>query len=242
MTNIVKSTSKLFIFYKTLNTKDRIIVYAESYMEAKTLLFNLNSYADQIYNLIEYQLQYVYTENLLEICNIDPYYSGIPIVVSESQYEQMKKYIINKQQSQVQHTKVLTKQYCDNLTEEVKPNVYSTGEFINLLKLNADIHIKQKKEIQSMLNTVGDIWFIKIGSLNEKIRYVYGKSRYQCKKLVNDLDIKEYHTIPELLITFNGNNYDNVTSKDLDNYNKMVSYMKENNIKKFPFITINNIK
>ena len=237
MNNIVKSTSKLFIFYKILNTKNRIIICAESYIEAKMLLFDLNSYADHIYNLIEYQLQYVYTENLLEICNIDPYYSGIPIIITESQYKQMEKYIINKLQSQLQHNKVLTKQYFNSLTKEIKPNVYSTNEFINLLKSNADIHIKQKKEIKSMLNTVGDIWFIKISSYAKKPRYVYGKSRYQCKKLVKDLNINERYTCPELLISFNGDNYDNIFIQDLDNYNKMVSYMKENNIKKFPFIT-----
>lgn len=238
----VKSTSRLFIFYKKLNKKnnDRIIIYAESYIEAKDMLFSINNYADLIYDIIEYQLQHVLTEKLFEICKVDTNYFGIPFVVSESEYNILIPYIDDKQQSQLQHTKVLTKKYLDILSPEAKTNMYSTGEFINLLQENTDIHIKRKKEIKNMLNTVGDIWFIRIGEVYKKCRYVYGKSRYQCKRLVNDLEIKEYYTIPELLITYNGNNYDNISIKDLDNYDKMISYMKKNNIKKFPFITSND--
>lgn len=239
---IIKGVSRLFIFYKKLNKKpnDRIIIYAESYIEAKEMLFSINVYADQTYDLIEYQLQHVLTEKLFEICKIDANYFSIPFIVSEYEYDKLNPYIGDKQQSQMQHTKVLTKKYLDILSPEIKTNMYSTGEFVNLLQENADLHVRFKKEIKNMLNTVGDIWFIRIGSVNKPCNYIYGKSRYQCLKIAKDLDIKEYYNNPELLISFSGRDYNNITTKDLDNYKIMISYMKTHNIKKFPFITSNN--
>lgn len=238
----VKSLSKLFIFYKKLNKNqnDRVIIYADTYIEAKELLFAYNAYADQIYNLTEYKLQHVLTDKLFEICKIDEEFIGYPFIVAEYQYMKLEPYINDKQFSDIQHTKVLTKNLCDVLSPEIKTNTYSTGEFVNLLQEKTDLNIKYKKEIKSMLNTVGDIWFIKIGESNKLCTYIYGKSRYQCLKIVKDLDIKDYHTQPELLIKYTGNTYDNIVNTDINNYEIMVSYMKKYNIKKFPFITSNH--
>ena len=120
----------------------------------------------------------------------------------------------------------------------------STSEFVNKLKNHANIIDKHKQNVYQMLNIVGDIWFEEIfdkyAKFNSKY-IVYGKSRYQCKKLIEKLN-EQYksnrftsYNRPETLIE---NNYvDDLTPRDIERYNKMVEFMKANNIKKFPFTT-----
>ena len=44
----------IFIF-RHYDSQKRIIIYAESYLEAKEALFEFNPYADKTYNILEYK-------------------------------------------------------------------------------------------------------------------------------------------------------------------------------------------
>ena len=225
--------NKLFIFYHYDSDK-RIIILAKTYLEAKEVLFGLNSYADKTYNLVEYKLY-----ELDDKCDEE-----YPRILSENEYENIKEHIIDSQFNDLHNTHVLTKNIGNEYFME-KNNMLSINELKNNLMTN--INIKQQNEdlILQMLDTVGDIW-IKAFTYKTNNYYIYGRSRYQVEKLYIKAHIaitkyarnaKIIDKQPCLLI----NDYLNLTNKDFINYNNMVSFMKKHKISNFPFTTYEGV-
>jgi hypothetical protein len=93
------------------------------------------------------------------------------------------------------------------------------------------------------MNIVGDIWVkeFKIKFLSGGSHYkVYGKSRYQCETFLNNLIEKtNINFVTELSTELLIKDYNNFKEDDISKYQTMIEYMKDNNIKKFPFSTYN---
>ena len=79
------------------------------------------------------------------------------------------------------------------------------------------------------------VYKIRISVSFRSRNYVYGRSRKEVLDTLNEYDEK-YKDLQKgvyLLIT----SYPNYTNDDLKRYDKFVTYIKEHNIKKLPFIT-----
>ena len=63
--NIFKPNSNV------IHSQKRIIIYAESYLEAKEALFEFNPWADKTYNILEYKKYEVDKLKYGEILNLD---------------------------------------------------------------------------------------------------------------------------------------------------------------------------
>ena len=227
----------IFIF-RQYDSQVRIIIYAESYLEAKETLFELNPWADKVYNILEYKMYSVDDVIYHDTLGIEYDMGGYPRIISEDEFKELEKNkaILDEQFKNIHNTKVLTKKFAGENT-----TLLSTEEFVGQLKNHAESVGKTKKSIYQMMRVVGDVWVkeFKIRFLSGCSRYrVYGKSRYQCEKFLNNLiektNINFENSWPaELLIKdFNG-----FTENDVSNYTMMIDYMKENNINKFPFST-----
>jgi hypothetical protein len=227
----------IFIF-RQYDSQKRIIIYAESYLEAKETLFELNPWADRVYNILEYKMYNVDDAIYHDTLKLEYDMGGYPRIISEDEFKELEKNkaILNEQFNNIHNTKVLTKKFAGENT-----NLLSTEEFVGQLKSHAKSIGKIKKNIYQMMRVVGDVWVkeIKIKSLIGLPLYrVYGKSRYQCEKLLNDLIEKtninfDYSLPAELLIK----DFNDLNENDVSNYMMMIDYMKENNINKFPFST-----
>ena len=231
----------MIYIFRQYDSDKQIIIYAESYIEAKEILFDFNPWADKTYNIFEFRMYDINTDKFWEVLNIDDNGYGYPRILSQKELQLLKdnKVILDEQFKNIHNTRVLMKK---DSTEKFP--LLSTEEFVNKLKNHADVIDKHKKSIYQMLNVVGDIWYeefyIKGLGLGNKY-IVYGKSRYQCKKTLEELKdeypdnrITSYNK-QELLIE---NNYSNdLTPNDIERYDNMINFMKENNIKKFPFTT-----
>ncbi len=226
----------IFIFRK-YNSHARIIIYAETYLESKELLFSFEPWADQTYNILEYKMYEVDKEKYADIIGIDKDMISYPRIISEDEFKELekKKVILDEQFNNIHNTKVLTKKFAGENT-----NLLSTEEFVGQLKNHAESIEKIKKSIYQMMQVVGDIWVKEFKSkyYNSPRYKIYGKSRYQCEKYLNELNKNSntdfsarFDTI--LLI----NNFHDFTEEDVSNYKMMINYMKENNIHKFPFST-----
>ena len=227
----------IYIFMQYDSNK-RIIIFARSYMEAKETLFEFNPWADKVYNILEFKMYNINLQKFYEVLNIENEMEEYPRILSESELELLtkNKVILDAQFNIIHNTHVLTKRFGGENT-----NLLSTEEFVEQLKDRADSVSKTKKNIKQMLYIVGDIWVkeFKIRFLSGCPRYrVYGKSRYQCERLLKDLidrtNINFETAWPtELLIR----NIDEFNDNDISKYQVMIQYMKDNNIKKFPFCT-----
>lgn len=230
----------IFIF-RQYDSHVRIIIYAESYLEAKETLFDLNPWADRVYNILEYKMYSVDDVIYHDTLGIEYDMGGYPRIISEDEFKELEKNkaILDEQFKNIHNTKVLTKKFAGENT-----NLLSTKEFVGQLKNHAESVRKIKNSIYQMMNIVGDIWFeefyIKGLGLGNKY-IVYGKSRYQCKKTLETLknDFKDNRITSydkqELLIEYDNGN--ELTQSSIEKYNKMIEFMKENNINKFPFST-----
>jgi hypothetical protein len=229
----------IFIFRK-YNLQTRIIIYAKTYLEAKETLFELNPWADKVYNILEYKMYDINKTIYHETLEIDSDMDGYPRIISESEFKELEKNnaILDEQFKNIHNTKVLTKKFAGENT-----NLLSTEEFVGQLKNHAESVDKTKKSIKQMLNVVGDIWFEEfyVKGLGLENKYiVYGKSRYQCKETLKKLKNKYFdnrfttYNIQRLLIEYDN---DELKPISIERYDNMVNFMKENNIKKFPFIT-----
>lgn len=236
----------MIYIFRQYDSDKQIIIYAESYIEAKETLFEFNPWADKIYNILEYKMFHIDSSKFWDILNIkeDDNGYGYPRILSNKEYKLLKdnKIIFDSSFNNIHNIKVLTKSFTGENT-----NLLSTEEFINGLKNNTNIIDKHKQGVYQMLSIVGDIWFVEIFDKYAKFNLfdgkyiVYGKSRYQCKKFIEKLNELYHsnrftsHNRPETLIE---NNYvDDLTPRDIERYNKMIEFMKANNIKKFPFTT-----
>ncbi len=234
--------SKLYIFYKKYKTNERVIIYADSYMEAKDTLFALNNYADLIYDLSEYKLQHVNTEKLFKELHLNETYDGYPYILTEENYKNLEDAIEDRLFSNIYNTHVLTKRISSNMNDKICNScnsLYTLDEFKRSMQQMTENKEKQRNEIESMFDHVGEIWYAKIYPNNLRIgpeNYVYGRSR---KEVLDTLiTLNEYNKNIKnkdvyLLIT----SYPNYTLDDLKRYEKFVTYIKEHNIKKLPFIT-----
>jgi len=227
----------IFIF-RQYDSQKQIIIYAESYLEAKETLFEFNPWADKTYNILEYKMYNIDTDKFWEVLNIDENGYGYPRIISKKEYEILRdnKVILDEQFKNIHNTKVLTKKFAGENT-----NLLSTEEFVGQLKNHAESVGKTKKSIYQMMRVVGDIWVKEFKSkyLNNSPRYrVYGKSRYQCEKYLNELNEKlntDFSTRFDTVLLIK--NFNDFTEEDVSNYKMMINYMKENNINKFPFST-----
>jgi hypothetical protein len=243
----------IFIF-RQYNSDKQIVVYAESYLEAKDALFEFNAWADKIYNILEYIMYNVDYEKYCDTLNIDYDDGHYPRILSSREFnnlcESNDHIILDKQFKDLNHLRVIQKKDAGEYS-----NLMTTSEFVGMLKQNAETKEHFKHEISKMLAIVGDIWFIKFRKANginhllcdDKGKsfeyYIYGKSRNQCIELFNDLiDTHKQHCCPkpELLISIKSltSEYKDYTNDDVTNYIRMVNYMNSNNIKKFPFSTL----
>ena len=233
--------STLYIFYKKDKFNERVIIYANSYLEAKEALFALNNYADLVYDINEYKYQHVDTVALYNELKLNDTYEGYPYILTEENYKNLEKSIEDKTFSNIHNTKVLTKEIADHLHADDKNcryPIYSLDEFKRSLQQMQDNREKQKNGISNMIDHVGEIWYAKIYPNNLRLgpeNYVYGRSRKEVLDALNEYDEK-YKKLQKdvyLLIT----SYPNYTMDDLKRYEKFVTYIKEHNIKKLPFIT-----
>lgn len=237
--------SNLYIFYKKYN-QDRIIVYADSYLEAKNLIlaFYSQNSNDNEYCLTEYVLQKVMTDKLFKIMDIDrKEYEGYPFIVNEYEYNKLLPYIINKSDSKINHNKVLTQEIAERFGGG--KSMPSSEEFIDALKETAIYNDRIKQEIKQMLLKYGDVWFMEIrhrrGAFKASVTdYVYGKSRLQCKTLAKDIgtEFELCNVEPKLLIK--EVNY--ISKEDIENYKNFITNIRNNNAKKLPFTTNNCIE
>ena len=227
----------IFIF-RQYDSQKRIIIYAESYLEAKETLFELNPWADKVYNILEYKMYHIDYLKFFDTLGIESDMRDYPRIISESELKLLtkNKVILDAEFNTIHNTHVLTKKFAGENT-----NLLSTEEFIDQLKNHVKLIDKTKRNIYQMMNIIGDIWVkeFKIKFLSGGSHYkVYGKSRYQCEKFLNDLiektNINFVTEWPIELLIKDNNNFREV---DILKYQTMIEYMKENNINKFPFST-----
>ena len=227
----------IYIFMQYDSNK-RLIIFARSYMEAKETLFEFNPWADKVYNILEFKMYNINLQKFYEVLNIENEMEEYPRILSENELELLtkNKVILDAQFNTIHNTHVLTKKFAGENT-----NLLSTEEFVGQLKDRADSVSKTKKSIKQMLYIVGDIWVkeFKVRYLTSGQRYkVYGKSRYQCERLLKDLiertNINFETELPTELLIKDINEFND---NDISKYQVMIQYMKTNNIKKFPFCT-----
>lgn len=227
----------IFIFRKN-DSQTRIIIYAESYLEAKETLFEFNPWADKVYNILEFKMYDINLQKFYEVLNIENEMEEYPRILSENELELLtkNKVILDAQFNTIHNTHVLTKKFAGENT-----NLLSTEEFVEQLKDRTESVGKIKKSIKQMFNTVGDIWVkeFRIKWLTNNFPYkVYGKSRYQCEKFIDNL-IKNtnvnFTTDDNIKLLIKDSK--EISDNDISNYKTMIQYMKDNNIKKFPFST-----
>lgn len=231
--------STLYIFYKKDKFNERVIIYANSYLEAKEALFALNSYADLVYDINEYKYQHVDTVALYNELKLNDTYEGYPYILTEENYKNIEKSIEDKTFSNMHNTHVLTKGMADRIGIDDKKcnSLYTLDEFKRSMQQMTENKEKQRNMIDDMINHIGDVWYTKLESplrLGPE-NYVYGRSRKEVLDTLNEYDEK-YKDLQKgvyLLIT----SYPNYTNDDLKRYDKFVTYIKEHNIKKLPFIT-----
>lgn len=231
--------STLYIFYKKDKFNERVIIYANSYLEAKEALFALNNYADLVYNINEYRYQHVDTVALYNELKLNDTYEGYPYILTEENYKNLEKSIEDKTFSNIHNTHVLTKGMADRMGVDDKKcnSLYTLEEFKRSMLQMTESKEKQRNEIDSMIDHIGDVWYtviktpLQLGPEN----YVYGRSRKEVLDTLNEYDekYKELQKGAYLLIS----SYPNYTTEDLKRYDKFVTYIKEHNIKKLPFIT-----
>ena len=233
----------MIYIFRQYDSDKQIIIYAESYIEAKETLFDLNPWADKTYNILEYKMYDIDTDKFWEVLNIDENGRGYPRILSKKEYELLRdnKVILDEQFKNLHNTKVLTKGFAGE-----NANLLSTNEFINNLKNKANSISNKRRNIRNMLNTVGDIWyeeFFERGLSIDNKYIAYGKSRYQCHKEIENIKNKYSdnrfisNNKQNLLIGDRDNYLNDIGNLSIERYSNMVDYMKENNIKKFPFTT-----
>ena len=239
----------IFIF-RQYDSQTRIIIYAESYLEAKEALFEFNPWADKTYNILEYKMYEVDKEKYADIIGIDKDMISYPRIISENEFFLIRSssdhVLLDEQFKNLHNTKVLTKGYAGDTS------LMSTSEFVNALKENADIKDSVKRQIKKMLSIVGDIWkltytpyrYTDINGVIKDTASIYGLGRRQILEMYNNQQHKQGYgklTIepiiqPQYKEVYELENND-FSPKDIDEYNMLVNCMKKYNIKKFPFDT-----
>ena len=84
----------IYTFYKRNNTNEKIHIVALTYCEAVNALYELNNYADYVYDLTTYRLDelWLYKISKNEYCklmNIGEDYICFPIFINEEQYKKI---------------------------------------------------------------------------------------------------------------------------------------------------------
>ena len=144
-------STTLYVFYQFIKKENFIVIYADSYLEAKALLYSINPYADYVYNLNEYKLQRVDPYKLFSICKIAPEWEFTPTFVNKKEYKKLQKYIIGKEYSNINYAKVLTKKLAGGLSCKNTNKYLTTNEFVNYLKTNAEDNKHIKEQIEDYL-------------------------------------------------------------------------------------------
>ena len=238
----------IFIF-RQYDSQKNIIIYAESYLEAKEVLYSLNPWADRKYNIFEYKMYEVDKEKYADILGIDKDMIIYPRIISETEFFLIKSsqdhILLDEQFKNMHNTKVLSKGYAN------EKSLMSTSEFVTALKENADYKQIVKRQIKKMLSIVGDVWKLtyttRYNDSNGMIKNtanIYGLSRRQALELYNKQQYKEEYEniVIEPIIQSNYRTLfelenNDFSQEDINEYNILVNYMKKYNIKKFPFDT-----
>ena len=240
----------IFIF-RQYDSQKRIIIYAESYLEAKEALFEFNPYADKTYNILEYKKYNVDFKKYCEILKLAYEEGGYPRILSENEFKIIcnddNHIIEDKLFNDLHNTKVLTKGFAGE-----ESNLMSTSEFVSVLKEKADYKQITKKQIKKMLAIVGDIWkltyipyrYTDINGVIKDTASIYGLSRRQILEMYNNQQHKQCYgkliiepiIQPQYKEVFELENND-FSANDIDEYNTLVTCMKKYHIKKFPFDT-----
>ena len=111
----------IYCFYKKDKTNKRILITANTFLEAYDFLIKFNSFANKIYDTSEYRMYDIDKDDLYKVCNIDKDYEGYPYFISEEKFEKLKKYILNYDFSNLHNTKLLT----SNILNKLKNKLYS---------------------------------------------------------------------------------------------------------------------
>ena len=239
----------IFIF-RQYDSQTRIIIYAESYLEAKEALFEFNPWADKTYNILEYKMYEVDKEKYADIIGIDKDMISYPRIISENEFFLIRSssdhVLLDEQFKNLHNTKVLTKGYAGDTS------LMSTSEFVNALKENADIKDSVKRQIKKMLSIVGDIWkltytpyrYTDINGVIKDTASIYGLGRRQILEMYNNQQHKQGYgklTIEPIIQPQYKEVYElehnDFSTKDIEEYNTLVTCMKKYHIKKFPFDT-----
>ena len=146
----------LFSFYSLKKPKKRIIISGGAYLDAIALLREFNAYFQLEYNVNEYQQDTIESWIFSTIVDMNPEFKFIPRFVSEKEYKQLAKYIINKEWNKIHHTKLLTQNEAEK-EFGVKSNWidFNINFMHNLRELNKE-NEKIKKEIQQFCRNYYD--------------------------------------------------------------------------------------
>ena len=214
-------TRPLFIFHQKEKEKNTIIIYANSYLEAKALLCSINDYAEYIYDLNEYKRQEVRAKSLWDVCGISFDYCEIPTFVSKDKYEKLKKDILDIYGEQ----RVLT----NNLLEEISPNsksLFTTEEFIDCLKTNMVDNIHIKEEIEDYL--INKYPILKTHIITRGSNFdLYTNSTEQTEVIMDKM--REYdNNIHADYKIYNENFITGTDIKSINNYKELNKQLQEN--------------
>jgi len=80
--------ARIYTFYRKDTDEKPIIVSAATYLEAVSAVKELTDYADLIYNFTEFKQEEI---NAMPYLNVDRDYWELPYILSEEQYETVKK-------------------------------------------------------------------------------------------------------------------------------------------------------
>lgn len=214
-------TRPLFIFHQKEKEENNIIIYANSYLEARSLLCSINGYAEYVYDLNEYKRQEVRAKSLWDVCGISFDYSEIPTFVSKDKYKKLKKDILDIDDEQ----RVLT----NNLLEEISPNskpLFTTEEFIDCLKTNMEDNIHIKEEIKNYIINNSIILKTKIVT-SWKFFYLYTNSENQTQFIIDKL--REYD--PNIHADYSIYNKEFIIYTDINsinNYKELIEQLNKN--------------
>lgn len=214
---------KLYIFYQFIKRENFIVIYANSYLEAKALLYSINPYADYVYNLTEYKLQHVDPYKLFNICKIAPEWEFTPTFVNKKEYKKLQKYIIDKDYSN--DTKVLTKNLLNKLFSN-KNKYWTTDEFIKYLKTNSEDNIHIKEQIKDYLCNKYPLLKTHIITRGSNFD-LYTNSKEQTEVIMNKM--REYdNNIHADYKMYNENFITGTDIKSINNYKELNKQLQEN--------------
>ena len=220
----------LYIFYQNIKQENYIVIYANSYLEAKNLLYSFNPYASYVYNLNEYKLQHVNGKYLFDICKIDPDWCEVPVFITKSNYKKLLKYIVDKQFTNINHNKVITPNLWNKMglsENKQKPyNCFTTQEFVNMLKNNMEDKVHIKKIINEQLINKYPLFKTHIITRSSNFD-LYTNSKEQTAVVMNKMREYDNNILADYMI-YNKDFITGTDEKSINNYRELNKQLQEN--------------